>query len=82
MDTVARLGKLKSKMLHIHGTIDSNVQWRRFEPMEGHPISAHLRTQTVTQISIIISPLSANSEDTRIPLKVEESLNDAFLQDA
>ena len=82
MDTVARLGKLKSKMLHIHGTIDSNVQWLRFEPMEGYPISAHLRTQIVTQISIIISPLSANSEDTRIPLKVEESLNDAFLQDA
>ena len=82
MDTVARLGKLKSKMLHIHGTIDSNVQWRRFEPMEGYPISAHLRTQIVTQISIIISPLSANSEDTRIPLKVEESVNDAFLQDA
>ena len=60
----------------------NNVQWRRFEPMEGQPISAHLRTEIVTQTLIIISPLSANSEDTRIPLKVEESLNDAFLQDA
>ena len=66
--------------MHIEGTIYVNVQWRRFEPMQGHPISAHLRTQIITQTSILISPLSANFEDTRIPLKVEASLNDAFPQ--
>ena len=60
----------------------NNIQWRRFEPMEGQPTAAHLRTQIVTQTLIIISPLSANSEDTRIPLKVQESLNDAIPQDA
>ena len=48
--------------------------------MQGHPISAHLRTQIITQTSILISPLSANFEDTRIPLKVEDCVNNAFPQ--
>ena len=66
--------------IHDESSVNSKAKVR--DPPGTPNFSTAQLSPNATQTLIIISSLSASSEDTRTPLKVQESLNDAIPQDA